>query len=104
MKCVVRSRIRDVIRGKNARTAELLGCSLDFFVKHIESKFESWMSWDNYGLYSYDGPTWQIDHVRPLSSFDLTTPEQVQLACHYTNIQPLLAKDNIKKGDKYGQL
>ena len=48
--------------------------------------------------------TWEsidLDHVRPLSSFDLTDSEQLKEACHYTNIQPLLKSDNRKKGSKY---
>ena len=45
--------------------------------------------------------TWKsvhLDHVQPLSNFDLTDPEQLKKAVHYTNIQPLLKSDNLKKG------
>ena len=42
-----------------------------------------------------------LDHVRPLSSFDLKNYEQLKEASHYTNIQPLLAKDNLTKGDRF---
>jgi hypothetical protein len=54
------------------------------------------MSWDNYGVNG-----WHVDHIRPLSSFYLTDNNQLEIACHYTNMQPLWGKDNIKKGAKY---
>ena len=72
----------------------LLGCSAEQLRTHLEEKFTDGMSWDNYG---YRG--WHIDHIRPCASFDLTDPQQ-QLECfHYTNLQPLWAEDNFKKGD-----
>ena len=42
-----------------------------------------------------------LDHVRPLSSFDLTDPNQLKEASHFSNIQPLLKQDNRKKGSSY---
>jgi hypothetical protein len=52
------------------------------------------MSWENYGK-------WHIDHIKPLSLFDLEDPEQLKQACHYTNLQPLWAEENIRKGNRY---
>ena len=72
-----------------------LGCSIEDLKKYLESKFQDGMSWDNYGFYG-----WHIDHILPLASFDLTDREQFLKACHYTNLQPLWALDNLKKGDK----
>ena len=74
-----------------------LGCSVEELKKHLESKFEPGMTWNNW---SKEG--WHIDHIRPLSSFDLSDPEQLKEACNYKNLQPLWAKDNISKSDKYG--
>ena len=98
--CNLRNRIQDVLKktatGKTVRTKETFGCPLEEVVKHIESQFKEGMSWENYGLY-----TWHIDHIKPLSSFDLSNPEEVKKANHYTNLQPLWAKDNLSKGDKF---
>lgn len=54
------------------------------------------MSWKNKS-------EWHIDHIRPISSFDLNNPEEQAKCFHYTNLQPLWAIDNLKKGAKYEQ-
>jgi len=78
---------------KKSRTHEILGCSFEYFKKHIESKFESWMTWDNYGLYNGDfNFGWDIDHITPTSSAK-TEQELIKLN-HYTNLQPLCSKVN----------
>jgi hypothetical protein len=90
-----RKRIWSVLKGytKTDKTKNILGCSLSEFKNYISSKFVDGMSFDNYGK-------WHLDHIKPCASFDLTCPVQ-QLACfHYSNLQPLWAKDNLKKGDK----
>lgn len=62
---------------------------------HLEKQFKKGMTRDNHGA-------WHIDHIKPISSFDLTKPEE-QIKCfHYTNMQPLWAKENLTKGAKYG--
>lgn len=71
-----------------------LGCSIAELKVHLESKFRIGMSWDNYGT------KWHIDHIVPLASFDLANREQLLKACHYTNLQPLWAEDNLVKGDR----
>jgi len=68
-----------------------LGCSIATLKTYLEVQFEPDMSWNNYG-------EWHIDHIRPLSSFDLVDREQFLVACHYTNLQPLWAEDNLSKG------
>ena len=81
---------------KYSNTENILGCSYEDFKIHLESKFESWMNWENYGN-PIDGliepnKTWDIDHIIPLS---LTINENEVLKLnHYTNLQPLCSYQN----------
>lgn len=77
---------------KGGSAVKNLGCSIEEFKIYIEQQFQEGMNWNNHG-------EWHFDHIKPLSSFDLTNPEQVKKACHFTNIQPLWAFDNISKGN-----
>ena len=70
-----------------------LGCSMEAFKSYISSKFQPEMSWENYG-------EWHLDHIKPLSSFNLEDRIQFLIACHYTNYQPLWKIDNIRKSNK----
>ena len=74
---------------------QLTGCTIKELMIHIEKQFEPGMTWDNHGLY-----TWHIDHKHACARFDLTDPEQQKKCFHYTNLQPLWAKDNLSKGSK----
>jgi hypothetical protein len=83
---------------KSSKTYEILGCSYDDFITYLENKFDSWMNWENYGMYNGDlcfG--WDIDHIIPVSS--AKTEEEILKLNHYTNLQPLCSKENrdIKK-------
>jgi len=81
---------------KNEKTRELIGCSVEELKLYIEKKFLVGMSWDNY---NYE--TWHIDHIKPLSlAKNMDDIIRLKLM-HYTNLQPLWAKDNIKKSNKY---
>lgn len=90
------SLLRAIRRGatKPCSAMKLLGCTVEEFKRHIERQWQPGMSWDNW---SCNG--WHIDHIRPLAAFDLTDPAQVAIACHFTNLQPLWAIDNLVKGD-----
>jgi Prasinovirus endonuclease VII len=79
---------------KIENTGKLVGCSIPELRGHLEKQFASGMSWSNYGQ-------WHIDHIKPCSKFDLSYPVQQKECFHYTNLQPLWAKDNIRKGAKY---
>jgi hypothetical protein len=93
----LRRRIRHALKGnsKSQNTLELLGCSDDFAKKHLENQFQPGMSWKNYG---FSG--WHVDHIIPCASFDLSNPEQQKKCFHYSNLQPLWAKDNMSKQAK----
>jgi hypothetical protein len=93
----LRTRIYHAMRKntKGKKTKELLGCSIDELKIHLEAKFQNGMNWDNYGKYG-----WHIDHIIPCSRFDLTDLVQQKLCFHYSNLQPLWAKDNLRKHNK----
>jgi hypothetical protein len=95
LKNSLRSRINELMNKKynNPKTIDLLGCDYQFFICYIESKFINGMSWDNYGYYG-----WHLDHIIPLSLAQ--TKEELYQLFHYTNLQPLWAKDNLKKNNK----
>ena len=94
----IRSRIRQAIKNykKRYKTEKLIGCTFEYFKEHIAKQFKPGMSWDNHAF-----DTWHIDHIIPVSHFDLSNPEEQKKAFHYTNCQPLWAKDNLKKGNRY---
>jgi len=91
----LRTRVGKIIKNKTIKTFEALGCSAEELIEHLESRFLPRMNWENYGP---EG--WHVDHIIPLSSFDLTDLMQFKKACHYTNLQPLWARDNLSKGSK----
>lgn len=76
---------------KKTKTFDLVGCNPISLKDYLEKKFTEGMSWENYG-------EWHIDHIIPLSS--AKTEDEVYKLCHYTNLQPLWAIDNLKKGSK----
>lgn len=91
----LRSRINIFVKSKKIikknKTRELIGVTPDALKEHLEKSFTVGMSWENYGK-------WHIDHIIPLSS--AKTEEELYRLCHYTNLQPLWAEDNLKKSNK----
>lgn len=90
--CNLRTRLAQAVRRgfKAGSAVRLLGCSIQEFKIYFERKFTEGMTWDNYG-------EWHIDHIKPLSKFDLSDKEQIKKACHFSNLQPLWATDNLHK-------
>lgn len=102
LKEVISSNIRNNLKKykytKSDRTNNILGCSYEFLYEYLESKFESWMSWENQGYYNGEfNYGWDIDHIIPLRS--ASSEEEIIKLNHYTNLQPLCSKVNrdIKK-------
>ena len=92
----MRSRLIQFFNGyklhKDNKTFNIVGCSPEFLKDYIENQFTEGMSWELMGKYIH------IDHRIPLSS--AKSEEEVYKLCHYTNLQPLWAEDNLSKGSK----
>jgi hypothetical protein len=87
----LRNRLYAYIKRKSKKTKEIVGCSFGDLKQYLENQFQPGMTWENHG-------SWHIDHVIPLAS--AKTEEELYKLCHYTNLQPLWAADNIRKGAK----
>jgi hypothetical protein len=90
-----RNRIRGYFNSKGIKkskaTMEMLGCTPEELRDHLQSQFTEGMTLENHG-------DWHIDHIIPLASAN--TEEEIVKLCHYTNLQPLWAEDNLSKSDK----
>jgi len=90
---LLRNRINRALKGAYRAGSHIrdLGCTAEELVSYLESLFQDGMTWDNHG-------TWHIDHKKPLALFDLSNRVEFIRAAHYTNLQPLWASDNCRKG------
>lgn len=88
---VLHSTLKRLGTKKQDKTINLLGYSALDLKHHLESKFSNGMSWDNHG-------EWEIDHIRPVTSFSPSTP--MKEVCSLNNLQPLWKKDNLSKSNK----
>lgn len=75
---------------KIKRCMEIVGCTKEELIRHLETTFQPGMSWDKRHLL-------HIDHIKPCCSFDFTKKEQVEACFHYTNLRVLWASDNLAK-------
>jgi hypothetical protein len=91
---LLRCRVYHALKGhsKSLHIRQLLGCSIDFLKQYLKRQFKSGMVWNNYG---FNG--WHIDHMRPCCSFNLSRVSEQRKCFHYTNLQPLWAKENRLK-------
>lgn len=88
-----RARLCALVKSKESKTKDLIGCSPAQLRMHLESGFKKGMTWDNYGTH------WHVDHVLPCASFDHSDPRQVAQCWHWTNLAPLEATKNLEKSD-----
>ena len=85
-------------RPKNSKICEqYFGCSLELLIKHIESQFTEGMTWDNQGRNKIGDLVWQIDHIQPLYTFDLSKEEDRLKAFHYTNLRSIWWNENVTR-------
>lgn len=93
----LRTRLVSAIKcgSKVASIKKLLDMEISEFKIYLQGQFLPGMAWENHG------PIWHIDHIRPCASFDFNDPEQQRACFHWSNLQPLFAKDNREKGAKY---
>jgi hypothetical protein len=91
----IASRLWAAMKGKtDGALFSRLGYSLRQLQRHLEAQFADGMSWENYG-------EWHVDHRKPCALFDHSDPAQVAACWSLSNLQPLWAADNIKKGARY---
>jgi len=96
---ILRSRLRYALgNNKKDRTMDLLGCTVEQSVQHIEKQFTPGMTWDNQGK---GDDEWEIDHIIPFVAFDVSNRDEQFIVCWYQNTQPLWGPDNRSKGAKY---
>jgi hypothetical protein len=92
-----RSRLNKFLKVKNIKKTnksfKMIGCTPEFLKQHLEKQFKQGMTWKN------NTPKgWHVDHRKPISS--ATTPKDAERLSHYTNLQPMWATENLKKGNK----
>jgi len=79
---------------RNHTHMELIGCNQNELKEHLEKNFKDGMSFDNYG-------EWEIDHIKPISLYNLDDTAEMLECFNYKNLQPLWKIENRKKGNKY---
>jgi hypothetical protein len=97
LKTILRGRLLDALKrhtnggkvNKNHSALTLLGCSIQEYQQYLENKFLKGMTWENHG------EIWEIDHIKPCDSFDLTLEDQQKICFHYLNTQPLFKTTKI---------
>jgi hypothetical protein len=72
--------------------SELLGCDKDELIKHLSNLFDENMNLENYG-------DWQLDHIKPIASFNLNDENELKKCFNFKNVQPLWKEDNLTKSD-----
>lgn len=94
----IKNRVNKVLKIQGAIKEKsifyLLGCNINELKEYLESQFQPGMTWENHGT------VWHIDHILPISKFDLKNIEHQKICFHFLNLQPLWAEENMKKGEE----
>lgn len=94
----IRYELNTLLQGKKAkRTTEYIGCTIDDLKLHLEKKFVSDMTWENYGS------AWHIDHILPCSSWNFQDSFECACCWNYRNLQPMFASENQSKNDRFNK-
>lgn len=93
----MRARFAAAFKGrvKPGSTFALFGYTTEDLIAHLTPMLRDGMTWANYGT------VWEIDHKRPVASFDLSSPDQVRECWALSNLQPMLGPENRTKGAKW---
>jgi hypothetical protein len=96
MKSILRARINQALKGnmKEKSSLDLLGCTIEEYKIYLSKQFDKNMAWNNYGIY------WEIDHIKPCDSFDLSNLEEQKKCFIFTNTQPMKVTNNRIKSNK----
>jgi hypothetical protein len=86
--------LKKYLQIKQDKSMNYLGTTMEQYCQYLEQQFTPEMNWDNYGSY------WEIDHIMPIDSFDLTNEEQLYQCFNYTNTRPLHWLENKQKSNK----
>ena len=89
----LRTRFHSFVSTKGKHTFDVLGVPCDTFLSWIEFQFEEGMSWNNYGT------EWHLDHILPVSKFDMTNETDKKVCFSWANFQPLYSQDNLSKSN-----
>lgn len=103
IKHTLRARLSGVLKGRNksASTMELVGCSIEELITHLQSTADNNYPDVYFNVNDYNGSDWHIDHVKPCNSFDLTKESEQKECFNYKNLQILSSEDNLVKGCTY---
>lgn len=102
LKCLLRNRLYYALNKnvKSQSTMKLLGCSINELKLHLQQTAIS-NGYIDFNIEDYNSSIYHVDHIKPCSSFDLSKEEEQKKCFHYTNLQILTAKENLKKSDNF---
>jgi hypothetical protein len=95
IKEIVKKRIKNALTSEEVSWLSVTELRQYFEYNHFQEEGKEWMRWDNWGGKRFDAiRSWELDHIMPISSFDLSDEEEVKKCFHWSNLQPLSWQDN----------